>query len=81
MEKGRQLLDGEGFHLPVLQLGQGTAIRRIGGNQLLVNGKIHGGGNHLVDVAYCFGAETFGLLLGFYPLHPATAQQPFVQLL
>ena len=78
VEKGRQLLGGESFHLPVLQFRQGTAIRGIGADQLLVNGKIHGGGNHLVDIADGFGTETFGLLFRFDPLHPSAAQQLFV---
>ncbi len=81
MQEGRQLLGGKGFHLPVLQLGQGTAVRGVGGDQLLVNGEIHGRGNHLVDVTDSFGAETLGLTLGLDPLYSAAAQQFFVELL
>ena len=63
------------------QFGQGAAIRRIGGNQLLVDGEIHGGGDNLVDISDGFGAQSLGLTFGLNPLHPAAAQQLFVQLL
>ena len=56
VEKGRQLLDGESFHLPVLQFGQGTAIRGVGADQLLVDGEIYGRGDYLIDVMDGFGA-------------------------
>ena len=78
MEERCQLLGERGFHLPVLQLGQGAAIRRICLNRLLVDGKIRGSGNHLVDVAHCLGIQPFGLLLGPNPLSPTAVQQLFV---
>ena len=78
-EEGRQVLRWNGFHLPVLQPGQGTAVRGVGADQLLVDGEIHGGGDHLVDIPHSFGAETPGLLFGFDALYPAAAQQLFVQ--
>ena len=81
MEEGRQLLGGEGFHLPVLQLGQGAPVCRVGADQLLVDGEIHGGGNDLIDIPHRFGAETLGLVFGLNSFHPAAAQQLFVQLL
>lgn len=55
VEKGRQLLGGESFHLPVLQFGQGTAIRGVGADQLLVDGEIYGRGDYLIDVMDGFG--------------------------
>ena len=78
-EERCQLLGGEGFHLPVLQLGQGAPVCRVSAYQLLVDGEIHGGGDHLVDIPHSFGAETLGLLFGFGALYPAAAQQLFVQ--
>lgn len=40
---------------------------------------VQGGGNHLVDVPYCFDAKAPGLVPGFRTLHPAVLQQMLVQ--
>lgn len=47
-QEGGQLLYGQGLHLPMLQLRQGTAICRVDRNQLLILCEIHRRGNDLV---------------------------------
>ena len=62
-EKGLQLVGGEGLQLPVFQSGQGSALGRVGWDQLLLHRQLQSGGDHLVEIPHCLGAETLGLFL------------------
>ena len=80
-QKCCQLVSAQGLHFPVLRFGKGAAVRGVMRDQVLLDGKLHGGRNDLIDVADSFRAETLCLFLGFLPLHSALCQQLLIELL
>ena len=81
MKEGAELVGGQGLHLLVLYLRQGTALRWIFRDKALLQGEIVRRADHLVDVAHCFGRQTFRLFLGLDAVYPAAVQQMFVEAL
>ena len=75
------MVGGQGFHLFVLHLWQGAALRWIPAHQFLLHGKVVRRADHLVDVAHCFGRQTFRLFLGLNAVYPPAVQQMFVEAL
>ena len=73
-QKCCELGSAQGLHFPVLGFWKGTAVCRIMRDQVLLDGKLHGGRDDLIDVADSFRAEALRLLFGFLPLHPAFCQ-------
>ena len=60
-QEGCQLFYWQSFHFLMFQLWQGTAVCWIAADELLIFGKIHRGGNHLVDSPHGLDAQSFGL--------------------
>ena len=73
------MVGGQGFHLFVLHLWQGAALRWIPAHQCLLDGEVVRRADHLVDVADGLWSQTFRLFLGFNAVNPATVQQVFVE--
>ena len=78
-EEGAELVGGQGFHLFVLLLWQGAALRWILAHQLLLQGEIVRRADHLVDVADGFRCQSFWLLFRFDAVYPAAVQQVLVE--
>ena len=78
-EEGAELVGGQRFHLLVLHLRQGAALRWIFRDKTLFDGEVVCRADHLVDVAHCFGSQTFRLFLGLNAVYPATVQQVLVE--
>ena len=78
-EEGAELVGGQRFHLFVLHLWQGAALRWIFRDKALLHGEIVRRADHLVDVPYRFGSQTFRLFLGLDTVNPATVQQVLVE--
>ena len=79
MEEGAELVGGQGFHLFVFHLRQGTALRWIPAHQFLLHGKVVRRADHLVDVADGFRCQSFWLLFCFDAVNPATVQQALIE--
>ena len=79
MEEGAELVGGQGFHLLVFDFRQGAALRWIFRDEALFHGKIVRRADHLMDVPYRFGSQTFRLFLGLNAVYPATVQQVLVE--
>ena len=78
-EEGAELVGGQRFHLLVLHLRQGAALRWIFRDKTLFDGEVVCRADHPVDVAHRFGSQTFRLFLGLNVVYPATVQQVLVE--
>ena len=79
LEEGAELVGGQGFHLFVLHLWQGAALRWIFRDKALLHGEIVRRADHLVDVPYRFGSQTFRLFLGLNAVYSPAVQQVLVE--
>ena len=79
LEEGTELVGGQGLHLLVFHLRQGTALCRIAGYQLLLDGEVVRRADHLVDVAHGFRCQSFRLFLGLDAVYPPAVQQVLVE--
>ena len=79
LEEGAELVGGQRFHLLVLHLWQGAALRWILAHQLLLHSEVVRRADHLMDVSHGFRCQTFRLFLGLDAVYPATVQQMLVE--
>ena len=79
LEEGAELVGGQGFHLFVLHLWQGAALRWILAHQLLLHSEVVRRADHLVDIADSLWGQTFRLFLGLNAVYPPAVQQVLVE--
>ena len=78
-EEGAELVGGQGFHLLVLHLWQGTALCGIFCDEVLLHSEIIRRADHLVDVPYRLWSQTSRLLFRFDAVYPPAVQQVLVE--
>ena len=81
MKEGAELVGGQRFHLLVFDFWQGAALRWIFRDKALFDSEVVCRADHLVDVPYRFGSQTFRLFLGLNAVYSPTVQQVFVEAL
>ena len=79
LEEGAELVGGQGFHLFVFHLRQGTALRWIFRDEALFHGEVVRRADHLVDISHRLGCQTFRLFLGFDAVYSPAVQQVLVE--
>lgn len=79
LEESTELVGGQGFHLFVLHLWQGAALRWIPAHQILLHGEVVRRADHLVDIADSLWGQTFRLFLGLNSVYSPAVQQVFVE--
>ena len=73
------MVGGQRSHLFVLDFRQGAALCRILAHQFLLHGEVVRRADHLVDVPYRFGSQTFRFLFRLNAVYSPAVQQVLVE--